>query len=111
MELFGPPNIPGLEAKQDIARLAKALGYRSKKYVSIHRDALAALRRIGGARVVEPILSAWRSDDPSLRLAAARALAELGAIEALVGVWNDAEADMCAAPATTTCTRTHWSRR
>jgi hypothetical protein len=48
MPLFGEPDVASLEAKRDVKRLIKALGY--KKNLTIGEAAAAALVRIGPPR-------------------------------------------------------------
>jgi HEAT repeat protein len=76
MPLFGgPPNVGKLKAKRNIKGLINALGY--KKDWGIRRDAAEALRQIGDARAVEPLIAALKDKSP-VREAAAGALEDLG---------------------------------
>ena len=104
MPLFGPPNIEKLKAKGNIKGLIKALGY--KKDAAIRQaaaqalmemgfgwSAVEALRKIGDARAVEPLIAALRDGDSDVRYKAARALWGIGdprAIEPLIALLHDA---------------------
>lgn len=74
--LFGPPDVAGLEAKQDVPRLIKALGH--KKNTEVRRSAAAALGRTNDADAVEALVAALSDHDSGVRRTAASALARLG---------------------------------
>jgi HEAT repeat protein len=102
MPLFGPPNIPQLEAKRDVQGLIKALAYKDvairiaaanvlaplrdplavEPLVLLLKDGNAGVRRAsvealaarGGARVVEPLLSALQDSDSEVRTHATKAV-------------------------------------
>ena len=102
MPLFGPPNIPQLEAKRDAQGLIKALAYKDAAIrmaaaealaplkdplaveplvvllkdqdSGVRRAAVAALAARGGFRVVDPLVAAMDDRDPAIRLAAATAV-------------------------------------
>ena len=102
MPLFGPPNIPQLEAKRDAQGLIKALAYKDSAIriaaakalapmkdllaveplvgllkddnVDVRRASVAALAARGGGRVVEPLVAALKDPDPDVRAAAAKAV-------------------------------------
>jgi len=99
MALFGPPDIPQLEAKRDIQGLIKALGYKDAEIrnaavealtpmrdptaaeaivalltdesARVRRSAIAALSTRGGLRVVEPLVNALDDHDDVHRVYAA----------------------------------------
>lgn len=102
MPLFGPPNIPQLEAKRDTQGLIKALAYKDAAiriaaaealaplkdllaveplvgllkddHADVRRASIAALAARGGGRVVEPLVAALNDPDPDVRAAAAKAV-------------------------------------
>src|SRR5450830_516719 len=102
MPLFGPPNIPQLEAKGDTQGLIKALAYKDAAIriaaaealaplkdllaveplvgllkddnVGVRRASVAALAARGGGRVVEPLVTALKDPDPDVRAVAAKAV-------------------------------------
>jgi HEAT repeat protein len=102
MPLFGPPNIPQLEAKRDAQGLIKALAFKdaairmaaadalaplkeplaveplvgllSDEHPGVRRAAVAALSARGGFRVVEPLVSALEDRDPDVRAIASTAV-------------------------------------
>jgi len=102
MALFGPPDIPQLEAKRDIQGLIKALSYKDAeiRYTAVEalgpmrdpaaaeaivalladenarvrRSAVSALSTRGGLRVVEPLVNALDDPDPDVRAAAGTAV-------------------------------------
>jgi len=119
MPLFGPPDVDKLQAKRDIPGLIKALGYEKDPGVCSraaralgrigdpaleplaralhdrkHRGRLYAagvLGQIGGTRASESLAAALNDKDESVpvRLAAAKALVEIGdarAVEPLIGM-------------------------
>jgi HEAT repeat protein len=69
MGLFGPPDVGKLKAKGDIGGLVKALTYA--KDASIRCKAVLALKDIGNARVVEPLIGAL-NDHAEVRPSTAR---------------------------------------
>ena len=102
MPLFGPPNIPQLEAKRDAHGLIKALTYKDAAIriaaaealaplkdplaveplvgllkdgnANVRRASVAALAARGGGRVVEPLVAALDDPDPDVRAAVAKAV-------------------------------------
>lgn len=102
MPLFGPPNIPQLEAKRDTQGLIKALAYKDAAIriaaaealaplkdllaveplvgllkdgnADVRRASIAALAARGGGRVVEPLVTALKDPDPDVRAAVAKAV-------------------------------------
>ena len=102
MPLFGPPNIPQLEAKRDVQGLIKALAYKDAAIriaaaealaplkdplavdplvgllkdgnADVRRASVAALAARGGGRVVEPLVAALKDSDPGVRADAAKAV-------------------------------------
>jgi HEAT repeat protein len=89
MPLFGEPDVASLEAKRDVKRLIKALGY--KKNLTIGEAAAAALVRIG-APAVEPLSAALKDKRWPVRELAAQALGQIGdarAVEPLSAALKD----------------------
>jgi HEAT repeat protein len=76
MPLFGPPNIEKLTSEKDLKQLCKALFY--KKDASIRRWAADALKDIGDASTVAPLLKAAGDLDFSVRAAVIQALTAIG---------------------------------
>jgi len=120
MPLFGPPDIPQMEAKRDIQGLIKALGYKDAairraaaealtpmkdpaaaevmaallldENAGVRRAAVAGLSARGGARVVDPLVGALQDPDADVRGAAAAAVYRR--------LMTDADADARGATAT-----------
>ncbi len=61
MPLFGPPNVNKLAAKRDLAGLIKALGYQQD--VGVRIGAVEALKGLGDAGAVEPLIVALQDED------------------------------------------------
>ncbi len=98
MEIFGPPNIGKMKAKQDVNGLIKALRY--KKNSQVRGNAARVLGEIGDPRAVEPLIDALMEgvvDD-----LAASALGEIGdprAVETLLTLLEHESAGMRGAAA------------
>lgn len=76
MQLFGPPNVDKLKAKDDVKGLIKALGYKKDK--SVREGAAKALGEIGDTQAVEPLITVIRDKNEGVRQAAVEALDKLG---------------------------------
>jgi HEAT repeat protein len=90
MPLFGPPNIPQLEAKRDVQGLIKALTYKEEAIRIAAADALAPLK---DPAAVDPLIGLLHDDSERVRRAAASALAARGGnrvAEPLVALLADA---------------------
>jgi HEAT repeat protein len=90
MSPFGPPNIEQLTSEKNLKQLCKALFY--KKDASIRRWAAYALKDIGDASTVEPLLKAAGDVDISVRAAVIQALTTIGdprAVKALTAALLD----------------------
>ena len=99
MPLFGPPNIPQLEAKRDAQGLIKALSYKDP---SIRVAAAGALAPLKDPLAVEPLVALLKDDYPPVRGAAVAALAARGGgrvVEPLVAALEDPDFDVRAAAA------------
>ena len=100
MPLFGPPDIPQMEAKRDAQGLIKALAYKD---AAIRMAAAQALAPLKDPLAVEPLTGLLRDDNPGVRRAAVAALAARGGfrvVEALVSALEDRDADVRATAAT-----------
>lgn len=88
--LFGPPNIEKLKAKQNIKGLTKALQYKD---LNICIEAAKALGEIGDNRAVNALSDAIENGDATKYFAVlcAEALAKIGdtGIDALIALLND----------------------
>lgn len=100
MPLFGPPDIPQMEAKRDAQGLIKALSFKDAAIRMAAAQALAPLR---DPLAVEPLTGLLRDDNPGVRRAAVAALAARGGfrvVEPLVSALEDRDADVRATAAT-----------
>ncbi len=100
MPLFGPPNIPQLEAKRDSQGLIKALTYKD---AAVRIAAAEALAPIKSPLAVEPLVALLKDRNPAVRRAAVGALAARGGgrvVEPLVAALEDSDPDVRAATAT-----------
>jgi HEAT repeat protein len=99
MPLFGPPNIPQLEAKRDAKGLIKALGYKDASIRIAAAEALAPLKDL---LAVDPLTALLKDDNADVRLAAVGALAARGGgrvVEPLVVALEDQSPDVRASAA------------
>lgn len=99
MALFGPPNIPQLEAKRDIQGLIKALGCKD---ATVRLAAIGALAPFKDPAAVEPLTELLRDKSPAIRGAAVLALSTRGGlrvVEPLIGALDDRDPDVRAAAA------------
>jgi HEAT repeat protein len=100
MPLFGPPDIPQMEAKRDAQGLIKALAFKD---AAIRMAAAQALAPLKDPLAVEPLAGLLRDDNSGVRRAAVAALAARGGfrvVEPLVGALEDRDADVRAMAAT-----------
>lgn len=100
MPLFGPPDIPQMEAKRDAQGLIKALAFKD---AAIRMAAAQALAPLKDPLAVEPLAGLLRDDHPGVRRAAVAALAARGGfrvVEPLVSALEDRDADVRATAAT-----------
>ena len=89
MPLFGPPDVKKLEAKRDVKKLIKAMGYKDDE--KVRTDALEALGRIG-APAIEPLTVTLKDPDEMMRWRASVVLGEIGeaqVVEPLIGALKD----------------------
>lgn len=75
MPLFGPPNIPQLEAKRDTQGLIKALAYKDAAIRIAAAEALAPLKDL---LAVEPLIGLLKDGNADVRRASIAALAARG---------------------------------
>jgi HEAT repeat protein len=100
MALFGPPDIPQMEAKRDIQGLIKALSYKD---AAIRRAAAEALTPLKDPTAAESIVALLGDENAGVRRAAVAALSARGGarvVDPLVVALQDADADVRAAAAT-----------
>ena len=100
MPLFGPPNIPQLEAKRDAQGLIKALAFKD---ASIRMAAANALAPLKEPMAVEPLVGLLSDEHPGVRRAAVAALSARGGfrvVEPLVSVLEDRDPDVRAIAST-----------
>jgi HEAT repeat protein len=100
MPLFGPPNIPQLEAKRDAQGLIKALAFKD---AAIRLAAAEALAPLKDPLAVEPLAGLLNDEVPGVRRAAVAALAARGGfrvVEPLVGALEDRDPDVRTTAAT-----------
>ncbi len=100
MPLFGPPNIPQLEAKRDAQGLIKALSFKD---AAIRLAAATALAPMKDPLAVEPLVGLLADENPGVRQAAVAALAARGGfrvVEPLVGALEDRDPDVRTTAAT-----------
>jgi len=79
MPLFGPPNIPQLEAKRDTQGLIKALAYKDAAIRIAAAEALAPLKDL---LAVEPLAGLLKDGNADVRRASIAALAARAATPA-----------------------------
>jgi HEAT repeat protein len=99
MPLFGPPNIPQLEAKRDAQGLIKALAYKD---AAVRIAAAEALGPLKDPLAVEPLVGLLKDESSGVRRAAVDALAARGgfrAVEPLVAILEDPDPSVRAAAA------------
>ena len=99
MPLFGPPNIPQLEAKRDIKGLISALSY---KETSIRIAAAEALAPLKEPLAVEPLIAGLKDENPGVRRACIHALEARGGVhvvEPLAACLDDRDPDVRSAAA------------
>jgi HEAT repeat protein len=78
-------NIEGLKANKDVEGLIQALNDMNEAH--IRKEAAVALREIGDARAVEPLIAILKDSDSGVRIESVRALEVLGdtrAVEPLI---------------------------
>ena len=100
MPLFGPPNIPQLEARRDVQGLIKALTFKDAGIRMAAAEALAPLKE---PLATEPLVGLLKDEDPGVRRAAVAALSARGGfrvVEPLVGALEDLDPDVRATAAT-----------
>jgi HEAT repeat protein len=100
MPLFGPPNIPQLEAKRDTSGLIKALAFKD---AAIRMAAAEALAPMKDPQAVEPLVGLLKDENPGVRRAAVAALSARGGfrvVEPLVGALEDPNPDVRATATT-----------
>jgi HEAT repeat protein len=100
MPLFGPPNIPQLEAKRDVQGLIKALAFKDSSIRMAAADALAPLK---DSMAVEPLVGLLADDNAGVRRAAVAALSARGGfrvVEPLVSALEDRDPDVRATAGT-----------
>ena len=73
--LFGPPNIEKMKSRRDVQGLIKALDYEKDGFV--RSQAAYALRELGNARAVEPLIAALKDKESGVKMVAVAALGEL----------------------------------
>jgi HEAT repeat protein len=100
MALFGPPDIPQMEAKRDIQGLIKALSYKD---AAIRRAAAEALTPMKNPTAAESMVALLGDENPGVRRAAVAALSARGGarvVDPLVSALQDADSDVRAAAST-----------
>ena len=100
MPLFGPPDIPQMEAKRDAQGLIKALSFKDAAIRLAAAQALAPLR---DPLAVEPLTALLGDESPGVRRAAVAALSARGGfrvVEPLVSALEDRDPDVRATAAT-----------
>jgi HEAT repeat protein len=94
MPLFGPPNIPAMEAKRDVQGLIKALAYKD---AAIRQAAAEALAPLKDPHAVEPLVGLMTDDSSGVRKAVVAALAARGGfrvVDPLVAALEDRDPEV-----------------
>jgi HEAT repeat protein len=100
MELFGPPNIEKLKAKQNVEGIIKALS--NKKLADVRWQAANALGQLRDKRAVEPLIETLNDHNEYVRKCTAEALGRIGserATETLIEALKDKDVDVRVAAA------------